>query len=186
MFSPDLGWRDIQHLIVLSSNPRPLLDNTGWTRTAAGLWYNTGFGFGLMNADRFVALATSNWTNVQPDQTDSMDATFVNGTNFLQSHFPVYLHFAYNGSINSVEHIEVRVTISYPRRGAIAIYLTSPLDTTIQLLSPRRLDRSASGFVEWPLMSVATWGEDPRGVWRLLIVDQVVIDYFYIRLAFEH
>lgn len=45
--------------------------------------------------------------------------------------------------------------------------------TLIQILSPRKLDNSDAGFAKWKFMSVATWGEDPRGTWTLDIFDEV-------------
>ena len=38
--APSLTWRDVQHLVVRSSNPSPLFNNGGWVKNAAGLWYN--------------------------------------------------------------------------------------------------------------------------------------------------
>ena len=41
------------------------------------------------------------------------------------------------------------------------------------ILSERAVDFSSEGFVNWPFMSVHTWGEDPKGTWRLRIIDNV-------------
>ena len=41
------------------------------------------------------------------------------------------------------------------------------------LLSERDQDWSNEGFVNWPLMSVHTWGENPSGIWKLRINDRV-------------
>lgn len=64
--SPRLTWRDVQHLIVWTSEYTPVKDNKGWHMNAVGLWFNTRFGFGLMNAFGLVSVA-SNWTSV-PDK----------------------------------------------------------------------------------------------------------------------
>ena len=53
-YSPDLTWRDVQHLVVRSSSPEPLADNPGWQTNAAGLRFNSRFGFGLMDAEAMV------------------------------------------------------------------------------------------------------------------------------------
>lgn len=66
IFSPYLTWRDIQHLIIWTSEHLPVSENPGWSRNSAGLWFNTRFGFGLMNAYSMVITA-ANWTNV-PDK----------------------------------------------------------------------------------------------------------------------
>lgn len=46
----------------------------------------------------------------------------------------------------------------------------------MQLLSPRPRDKSRAGFVNWPLMSVGTWGESPNGFWRATVEDEVNIE----------
>lgn len=38
-------------------------DNVGWIMNYAGFWFNTRFGFGLMNADSLVKSATD-WVTV--------------------------------------------------------------------------------------------------------------------------
>ena len=38
--NPSLTWRDVQHLVVYSSNPDPVINNKGWKKNGAGLLYN--------------------------------------------------------------------------------------------------------------------------------------------------
>ena len=49
--------------------------------------------------------------------------------------------------------------------------------TRVQLLGTRKHDDSTDGFAKWRFMSVATWGEDPRGTWSLDILDEVSHPY---------
>ena len=56
-YSPDLGWRDIQHMVARTSEKSSISDNEGWMVNGAGLQFNSRFGFGVMNADRLVKLA---------------------------------------------------------------------------------------------------------------------------------
>jgi len=37
-FSGNLTWRDMQHMVVRTSNPAPLLDNPGWSKNGVGRW----------------------------------------------------------------------------------------------------------------------------------------------------
>lgn len=46
--------------------------------------------------------------------------------------------------------------------------------TKVEILKPRKLDDSTAGFEKWKFMSVASWGEDPRGSWILDIFDEVI------------
>lgn len=91
------------------------------------------------------------------------------------------------------------VNIEYPVRGQLEIDLISPsgqsfvnkthfyflshknfvrmcihhAGTRTQVLKPRFKDQSKFGFVNWPFMSVHTWGENPKGQWKLIATDVV-------------
>lgn len=45
----------------------------------------------------------------------------------------------------------------------------------MQLLAPRKLDKSTLGFIDWTFMSVMTWGEEVEGTWVVKIIDNVSI-----------
>ena len=67
MYRPDLTWRDIQYLIVYTSNPDPLLANTDdYFTNGAGLTVSHQFGFGAIDGEAMVTRA-QRWTNV-PEQ----------------------------------------------------------------------------------------------------------------------
>ena len=55
--SPDLTWRDVQHLVAWTSEYAPLMNNTGWKMNGAGFRVNSRFGFGLLNAAALVNAA---------------------------------------------------------------------------------------------------------------------------------
>ena len=50
-------------MAVWTSDYAPLKSSAVWLENAAGLRYSLRFGFGLMNAAKFVA-AAANWTSV--------------------------------------------------------------------------------------------------------------------------
>ncbi|XP_033332033.2 neuroendocrine convertase 1 [Megalopta genalis] len=173
----DLTWRDVQHLIVWTSEYSPLRENPGWFRNSAGFWFNSRFGFGLMNAFALVA-ASSNWTTVPGKTICKVDAAGIIDKRLAYGNSR-RLRFEAGDECRSspneitfLEHVEIEVTLEYSLRGALQMHLTAPSGTTAQLLKPRKLDDSSAGFNSWKFMSVATWGEDPRGSWLLDIVDQ--------------
>jgi len=53
------------------------------------------------------------------------------------------------------------------KRVDFRIYLQSPMGTRATLLDARPQDYSSSGYMDWPFMSVHSWGEDPKGTWTL-------------------
>jgi len=64
IFSPELTWRDIQHLIAETA--RIVTDDDEWWINGANFHVNDQFGFGMMDASRMVGLAQT-WVN-KPEQ----------------------------------------------------------------------------------------------------------------------
>ncbi|KAK5650610.1 hypothetical protein RI129_001639 [Pyrocoelia pectoralis] len=174
--NPRLSWRDVQHLIVWSSEVSPVADNPGWQKNAAGLWFNTRFGYGLMNAFGLVSIAL-NWTTVPPKSICIVDAT--EGNFKIAYGKPAVAEFETNGckgtdhEVVYLEHVEVETTINYTIRGVLEIFLTSPAGTSVQILNTRKYDTSSKGFQDWTFMSVTTWGELSQGVWTVNVQDEV-------------
>nr|CAH7717328.1 unnamed protein product [Callosobruchus chinensis] len=175
----NLTWRDVQHLIVWTSELAPLANNVGWQQNSAGLWFNDRFGFGLMNAHGLIT-AAKNWVTVPERKSCKVHvpSRYMNNT-VLASGYPIKVIIPTTGCWNSnhavryIEHVEVITSINYTIRGALQILLESPSGTTARLLSPRHLDESDRGFENWTFMSVMTWGEIAEGVWSLIISDTV-------------
>ncbi|XP_045501380.1 neuroendocrine convertase 1-like [Colias croceus] len=166
--NPNLTWRDVQHLIVWTSEYAPLSQNKGWQVNGAGLRFDVRFGFGLLNAARLVSAAL-NWITVPPKQISTY--TSANISLSIRPVRPVEVDIYVNGGIQYLEHVELIISIQYTRRGALEIYLVSPQGTKVQVLSPRPKDSSEAGFFKWPLTSVATWGENPNGIWKVIVQD---------------
>uniref|UniRef100_A0A672S4C0 Neuroendocrine convertase 1 n=1 Tax=Sinocyclocheilus grahami TaxID=75366 RepID=A0A672S4C0_SINGR len=175
--NPDLTWRDLQHLVVWTSEFDPLANNPGWKRNGAGLMVNSRFGFGLLNAKTLVDLADPKvWKHVpEKKQCIVRDETFqprpLKAAGEISTEIPTKACAGQANSIVSLEHVQVEVSIEYTRRGDLHITLTSPSGTTTVLLAERERDTSANGFRNWAFMSVHTWGENPTGTWTLKITD---------------
>ncbi|KAJ2949412.1 hypothetical protein O0L34_g15327 [Tuta absoluta] len=171
--NPNLTWRDVQHLIVWTSEYTPLSANPGWQINSVGLRFDIRFGFGLMNAGALVA-ASINWTTVPNKHICRIEVSPLNSIETgLNSKEPVKIFIKVTDCVvYYMEHVELIVNLRYTRRGALEIYLVSPQGTKIQLLGSRPNDVSKAGFVNWPLMSVGTWGENPNGVWTAIIEDK--------------
>jgi hypothetical protein len=55
--SPNLTWRDVQHIVVWTSKWRALSHDPDWNVNGLGRHVNLKFGFGLLDAHAIVALA---------------------------------------------------------------------------------------------------------------------------------
>ena len=60
--NPSLTWRDVQHLVVKTSQPRNLRA-TDWLTNGLGRKVSHSYGYGLMDTAAMVKLA-KNWTLV--------------------------------------------------------------------------------------------------------------------------
>ncbi|KAH0949128.1 hypothetical protein HN011_011250, partial [Eciton burchellii] len=174
----DLTWRDVQHLIAWSSEFSPLSENPGWFKNAAGFRFNSRFGFGLMNAYALV-MASTNWTTVPEKTICKVANTYIADVTLAYGDSRELRFDAENvcrtsgNEVIFLEHVEIEVNLEYSRRGVLQMHLTAPSGTSVRILNPRKLDNSDAGFTKWKFMSIATWGEDPRGTWILDIFDGI-------------
>ncbi|XP_076880973.1 furin (paired basic amino acid cleaving enzyme) a [Brachyhypopomus gauderio] len=165
----NLTWRDMQHLVVKTSNPNHLITND-WKTNGVGRQVSHSYGYGLLDAAAIVALA-QNWTNVGPQQKCvlSMVSEPRNIANHLVISKSVDACQGQPSFVSSLEHVQAQLSLSYNRRGNLAIYLISPQGTRSTLLAPRPHDYSSEGFNDWAFMTTHSWDEDPRGEWTLEI-----------------
>ncbi|KAJ4948595.1 hypothetical protein JOQ06_020128 [Pogonophryne albipinna] len=168
--NPDLTWRDMQHLSVLTSKRNQLHDEVHqWRRNGVGLEFNHLFGYGVLDAGGMVKMSKE-WKTV-PERFHCI-AGSIQDVHKVQSGNKVLLTIntdACQGKDNFVrylEHVQAVVTVNASRRGDLTINMTSPMATKSLLLSRRPRDDDAKvGFDKWPFMTSHTWGEDPRGTW---------------------
>ncbi|XKL59417.1 hypothetical protein PGB90_000433 [Kerria lacca] len=174
--NPNLTWRDVQHLTVLTSKRNSLFDAKNrfhWTMNGVGLEFNHLFGFGVLDAGAMVALAKQ-WKTV-PARYHCEGGTIKQIKRF-SSKRSLILQIKTNACQNTetevryLEHVQAVITLNATRRGDIELYLTSPMKTRSMILSKRvNDDDHKDGFMRWPFMTTHTWGEYPQGIWTLEI-----------------
>ncbi|XP_071951938.1 neuroendocrine convertase 1-like [Antedon mediterranea] len=176
--NPSLTWRDVQHIIVWTSEYAPLKSNDGWKSNGIGLKVNSNFGFGLLNTHAIVEMADPKvWKSVPPKNKCQM-GSYKPRVFSKQNKLSMMIHTTgcegTEAEVSVLEHVQVILTLNYTRRGNLQITLTSPQGTSTNLLEPRQTDESQEGFRDWAFMSVHTWGENPSargGEWQLTIED---------------
>uniref|UniRef100_H3APJ9 Proprotein convertase subtilisin/kexin type 5b n=1 Tax=Latimeria chalumnae TaxID=7897 RepID=H3APJ9_LATCH len=160
--NPYLTWRDVQHIIVRTSRAGHLIA-LDWKTNAAGYKVSHLYGFGLMDAEAMVKEA-ERWKTV-PRQHICVENTD-RQTRIIRPEHVIRSVYKATGCADNpnhhviyLEHVVVRVTIIHPRRGDLAIYLTSPSGTKSQLLANRYCRRSTETnlfFKKWFLF--VSWG----------------------------
>lgn len=175
--NPGLTWRDVQHLVVITSRQQPLAKEEGWYKNGIGLCVNHAFGFGLMDAYSLVKMA-GEWKNVGPQKicrvepnTEFVNKKFTSGHS-IEIDIETDGCHAQEQEVNYLEHVKVFLTLEASKRGNIYVELESPSGTITPLMVERENDKSTKGFQNWGLTSVHNWGENPTGTWKVRIADR--------------
>ena len=169
--NPHLTWRDVQHLVVLSSKSSGLVGS--WSKNGIGYSVSPEFGFGVLDAYTLVNRARK-WITVGEqhscvEQPDRNQPTSLRGYKTIQ--ITTTTDGCHRTQVNYLEHVQVILSLSVNTgsRGKIEILLKSPAGTKSTLLKSRIYDSVTQGFDNWPFMSIHFWGESPLGEWQLSI-----------------
>lgn len=174
--NPDLTWRDMQYLVVLTSRPQPLEKESGWIVNGVKRKVSHKFGYGLMDASEMVNLAEQ-WVTVPPQHICKSQEINEDKPIDPSYSYTLSVHMDVNGcsgTVNEVrylEHVQCKISLRFFPRGNLRILLTSPMQTTSSLLFERPRDVVSSNFDDWPFLSVHFWGERAEGRWTLQIVN---------------
>jgi len=172
--NPNLGWRDVQEILIRSATQNAPSDSD-WKTNSAGFHFNHKFGAGLINARAAITLATNNWQNLSPQiqissaQTNLSLAIPDNNSNGVTRTFNMTASPALR-----VEHVTVTVNILHPYRGDLAVTLTSPSGMTSRL-AERHYDPN-DNYGDWTFSTVRHWGESSAGDWTVRIADLAAKD----------
>jgi len=172
--NPNLTWRDIMFLIVLTSRPKVISSNI-YFENKRGFLASSRYGFDLMDAGRMVELAKT-WVNVPPFKschTDNSDIFDDAMKNINRTSLNLFTKACKNtpNEVNYIEQVEIIVTIRTPVRGKMELYLTSPMGSRTHILPKRPKDNSNRGFNQWKFKNVQLWGEIPQGNWKLEVTN---------------
>jgi len=169
--NPNLGWRDVQEILMRSAKKVNPADTDWKTLVApANINHNHKFGAGLVDATAAVNLATG-WTNLSAQLKRAVAQTGLSVAIPNQNTTGITREFVVPAQDNlRVEHATVTVSISHTARGNLKITLTSP-SGTISRLAEVRSD-SGDNYSGWTFMTVRNWGENAAGTWRLKISDE--------------
>lgn len=169
--NPNLGWRDVQEILMRSAkkvNP----SDTDWKTpiAPANINHNHKFGAGLVDAAAAVNLATG-WTNLSAQLKRTVAQTGLSVAIPNQNTTGITRELVVPAQDNlRVEHVTVTVNINHTARGNLKITLTSP-SGTVSRLAEVHAD-SGDNYANWTFMTVRNWGEDAAGTWRLKITDE--------------
>mmetsp|Transcript_16893 Transcript_16893/g.40889 ORF Transcript_16893/g.40889 Transcript_16893/m.40889 type:complete len:1111 (+) Transcript_16893:137-3469(+) len=180
--NPDLGWRDVQSIIALTSQRVDDIDDPTAAVNAAGFWHSNYYGFGIVDASQAVEVAKT-WENAGPEKMITIDSGAVDLQIFDDSTTPTVSTIQLDTvTVTSardlqdgdfvIESVELLLDISHFSRGDLEVTLTSPSGTK-SVLHPGGLPENSqlSSDTFWKLLTVRNWGESPFGEWTLTLTD---------------
>lgn len=180
--NPDLGYRDIQQILALSSTREGLSDTPlvgdGWLTNGAdnfnggGMHYSDAFGYGFLNVHNAVRLAET-WDKQQTAANldtvvveEDFDLALEAGTkDHIQATFEM-------DETVMVEHVRLALDLNWKNNGDLDVYLTSPDGTTVRLVYDAEGTSYIGGLRNFTLTSVATMGELSSGEWTIDIYNR--------------
>ncbi len=165
----NLTWRDVQHILVQTSRKIDS-DHIGWFLTESGNWYNHAYGYGLVDATASVNRAKT-WTSVGDETSLTTGKIEVNEFILDNNNEGITSNFSMNRGIN-IESVEVLVNITHGDRGDLNVFLESPNGIVSELVRENNQDLNEH-YRDWVFTSVAHWGENTFGEWKLKVNDTV-------------
>lgn len=156
---PELTWRDVQNIIVLTSVP--VNEDDEWQTTSIGRKFSHVFGYGKLDAYAYVEKAKSidllkpqawfksPWVHVKHPIPQGVEG--------LLSTFEVTQEMLTKANLEHLEQVTVTMNVEHTRRGDLSVELRSPMNIVSHLSVSRKLDDAAQGYVDWTFMSVAHW-----------------------------
>jgi outer membrane autotransporter protein len=172
--------RMAKHVLVATStkvDPNDASAAGGWVKNGAGNWFNPNYGFGNINAGKFVetvknVLYVTNQTSYATgtQTVNEKIKYFNNSTNMGTSKDLTLTTAELPASLRQpLEGVEVNLNFTHPKRGDLTAYITSPYGTKSRLFNSTQnlaADKQDSADVTnfgWTFLSNTFWGEDPLG-----------------------
>ena len=171
--NPKLGWRDVQHVLIDSAQQNDA-NAASWITNATGRAFSRDYGFGRVDAGAAVALA-QRWRRLPAwiaplTASESVGLAIPdNDATGLSRSLSIDAPWGF-----VVERVIARVSATHTFRGDLNWTLSSPQGTSI-LLARGRGDEG-DVYTNWPLASLATWGESAGGTWTLQVQDLGAFD----------
>jgi subtilisin-like proprotein convertase family protein len=166
--NPNLGWRDVQEILIRSAFKISPLD-PGWSDNSAGFHFNHQFGAGLVDATAAVNLADG-WVNLAPQTTVTANTSGLPVAIPDNNPTGITRTFTITDSIR-VEHATLRLTASHTNHRNLDITLTSPSGMVSQL-AVFDTTKAGESLTNWTFSSVRHWGEGSIGTWTMTIADR--------------
>ena len=171
--NPNLGYRDVQEILALSSH-KIVDSNTTWDSNKARNWNGGGmhvsndYGFGEVDALAAVRLAET-WTIQQTGTNEASYSVASNVNQTVNAGKSMTSTLSMSSGL-TVEHIEVDLGLTFSELDDLTVKLTAPNGTESILLKNNDPGSSLTSL-SYTFMSTHSWGELSAGNWTLQVTN---------------
>ncbi|MDD2707028.1 MAG: autotransporter domain-containing protein [Verrucomicrobiae bacterium] len=168
--NPNLDLRTAKHALANTST-KVDSSQSDWAQNNAGYWFNPNYGFGNVNAYAFAQKAQSiaYITDVTYGTASSGGVTTV-----IPAGGTATVTFVPTGTQQSLEGVNITLSLTHTNRGGLEATLTSPKGTTSKFLTTLSSDATTVSNWTWSFQCNNFWGENPNlgaGSWTLNVTD---------------
>lgn len=191
--NPELTWRDVRHILATSArridldiaevrvafNGTPYVAQHSWQTNAAGYGFHNWYGFGAVDVDAAVAMASgytadrlgtfteSEWFDASPDAEMSLPIPDADGAGASAT-----LEVTGLPDAATIEAVVLEIAVEHTNAFDLGVTLRSPAGTASVVNPPMNtLLEGFEGMRNWHLLSNAFYGESPNGEWTLHVAD---------------
>jgi len=181
--NPDLGWRDVKHILAttavlvdtaFTATAINTINYVGWVTNGSGLKHHSWYGFGAVDAAAAVTVAQSH-TNLIAPMTTSFNDTADSDENIGDNaNATVFTKSIVETGAGTIEHVRVRIKFDHAKPNQLGFRLESSTGTVVPLLPPftgLTVDPTSAVWSEFA--TIAFYGEDKAGTWKVLVIDHV-------------
>lgn len=169
--NPDLSYRDVRYIIAHTSKQVDKND-TSWIKNGAGLAYSRLYGFGLIDINASVKMAT---------EFESLPGEYVFHEMVAESNITIPdnnttgILFRLNVTDRlRLEYVMLDLQCIHPYSGDLKIEVTSPSGTTLTVTDGDTLTQDP--YMPWSFGLSGFMDEDAKGEWKIRISDIVEED----------
>ena len=186
---PELTWRDVKHILAKTARqldadiPRvrvafggtPAVLQHGWITNAAGYRFHNWYGFGAIDVDAAVALASTYTPDSLGGFTESDPFRLATGV-AIPDHDGGGLTQTQNvtgpSATVNIEAVQLRLEVTHANPRELGVELVSPAGTR-SIINPVFNDAldGVESPLDWTILSNAFYGEPPTGQWTLNVID---------------
>lgn len=188
--NPALTARDVKNILALtatninsaagnSNHPIPMtfpsptghVYQQGWVANAAGIKFHNYYGFGLVNADAAVSMASTGYTLIPAEVQTGYTASAA-----LAAAIPDASAAGVENTISIaanyiIEGVQIKTDVTHPDIGQIGIELTSPSGTKSILVNINNALEGQANLSTEVFLTNAFFGENSAGNWKVKLID---------------